>query len=134
MDAYLYRAALYCDLCVINALIAAGKAAPVAADMPPADALLQIVAANGFADESDYDSDDLSKGPYANGGGEADTPQHCDACGVFLENPLTPDGYQYVDEAIQRHAIDGWGDREVLKTWAKFYERCISHPAHTRRG
>jgi len=28
-------------------------------------------------------------GPYPDGGGEADAPQHCGGCGVFLENPLT---------------------------------------------
>ena len=60
--------------------------------MESAEALQQIVSANGFTDENDYDSDDLPKGPYSNGGGEADTPQHCDGCGAFLENPLTGDG------------------------------------------
>jgi hypothetical protein len=58
--------------------IAERKAAPGAIDMPPAEALEQIVSANGFTSESDYDSEDLPKGPYADGGGEADTPQHCD--------------------------------------------------------
>jgi hypothetical protein len=52
--------------------------------MSPAEALQQIVSANGFTSESDYDSDDLPKGPYAQGGGEADTPQHCEGCGQFL--------------------------------------------------
>jgi hypothetical protein len=62
--------------------------------MEPAEALQQIVSANGFTDENDYDSDDLPKGPYPNGGGEADTPQYCDGCGILLENPLTQAGYR----------------------------------------
>jgi hypothetical protein len=68
------------------------KAARGAIDILPAEGLEQIVSANGFTSESDYDSDDLPKGPYADGGGEADTPQHCDDCRRFLENPLTGDG------------------------------------------
>jgi hypothetical protein len=121
MDAYLYQAALYCGPCVVKALHAAGKAAPGALDMPPADALFQIVSANGFDSQSDYDSDDLPKGPYADGGGEADTPQHCDACGLFLENPLTGDGTRYVNEKLIEHARDGSGTRAVLKQWAQHY-------------
>jgi hypothetical protein len=49
-------------------------------------------------DESSYDSDEFPKGPYPNGGGEADTPQHCGDCGTFLKNPLTDDGRAYVQE------------------------------------
>ena len=96
MDAYLYKAALWCGPCIIKALVAERKAAPDAIDMLPAEALEQIVSANGFTAESDYDSDYLPKGPYADGGGEADTPQHCDGCRQFLENPLTCDGVVYV--------------------------------------
>ena len=88
MGAYLYKAALWCGPCIIKTLVAERKAAPGAIDMLPAGALEQIVSANGFTSERDYDSDDLPKGPYADGGGEADTPQHCDGCGHFLENPL----------------------------------------------
>ena len=77
MDAYIHKAGLWCGSCVIKALVAAQKAAPSALAMSPAEALQQIVSANGFTSDSDYDSDDLPKGPYADGGGEADTPQHC---------------------------------------------------------
>ena len=84
MDAYIYRAAFWCGPCIIKALVAERKAAPGAIDMCPAEALEQIVPANGFISESRYDSDDLPKGPNAEGGGEADAPQHCDGCGQFL--------------------------------------------------
>jgi hypothetical protein len=74
-DAYIFQAALFCPLCV--------------ADM----------GFTQFQCESSEDSDAIPAGPYANGGGEADCPQHCDRCGVFLHNPLTPDGEDYVREA-----------------------------------
>ena len=38
------------------------------------------------------DSDVWPQLAAGRGGGEADSPQHCDTCGVFLENPLTPEG------------------------------------------
>ena len=74
MDAYIYRAALWCGPCIIKALVAERKAALGAIDMSPVEALEQIVSAKGFTSESHYDSDDLPKGPHAEGGGEADAP------------------------------------------------------------
>ena len=74
MKAYMYQAALLCQDC--------GEAARAKLDTAgqgPANA----------ADEYSYDSDDYPKGPYADGGGEADCEQHCDHCGEPLDNPLT---------------------------------------------
>lgn len=89
--------------------------------------------------ESTYDSDDWPKGPFPDGGGEADTPQHCGACGVFLENPLTTDGCAYVREQLapyvspgdcelgEQRRADMIADRAaedgnpVLATWAREY-------------
>jgi len=85
MEAFMYQAALYCAPCgekIRADLDAAGKR--------PEDP----------AAESTYDSDVYPKGPYPDGGGEADSPQHCDACNVFLENPLTQDGHAYVAEQV----------------------------------
>lgn len=101
MDAYIYKAALWCGPCVIKTLVAEKKAAPGAIDMTPAVALEQIVSANGFTTENDYDSDDLPKGPHTDGGGEADSPQHCNGCRQFLENPLTGDGIVYVEDSLR---------------------------------
>ena len=125
MDAYIYRAALWCGPCVIKALVAARKAAPGAINMSPADALQQIASANGFTSESDYDSDDLPKGPITDGGGEADTPRHCEACKRFLANPLTGDGLIWVEDAIRdwlttRKATAATTD--TLNEWADFYK------------
>jgi hypothetical protein len=128
MDAYTYRAALWCGPCVVQTLVEERRAAPPALDMEPARALEQIVSANGFTSESDYDSDDLPKGPYPDGGGEADTPQHCDGCGLFLRNPLTPDGYRYPIERLVEHARTGEGRAEVLKAWAERYQATVYEP------
>src|SRR6516164_8054322 len=86
IDAYVYQAALLCRDCAVATMnefelhnMFCGSTCGLAA-WPHS------------WQESDY----YPQGPYANGGGEADSPQHCDACGVFLENPLTPDGTRYV--------------------------------------
>jgi hypothetical protein len=70
----------------------------------------------------------LPKGPYSNGGGEADTPQHCDGCGVFIENPLTGDGCRYVNEKLCEHARDGSGNAKVLEQWAEHYNAGFHAP------
>lgn len=72
MDVYVYQAALLCAEC--------GEAVRrELGDEPPV-----------------YDSDDYPAGPFADGGGESYVPEHCDRCGVFLENPLTEVGVVYV--------------------------------------
>lgn len=82
MKAYIYQAALLCEECTrkrINTLLAGSS---------------REIADTG-------DSDDFPQGPYSDGGGESDTPQHCDHCAVFLENPLTADGEDYVRYVVQ---------------------------------
>ena len=95
MDAYAYNAALYCADC--------------------AQEIIDDCRAKGIAD--DGDTDGFPQGPFADGGGEADCPQHCDNCQCFLENPLTTDGVEYVREAL----ADGSSDPEVESLWAEFY-------------
>ncbi len=93
MDAYAYQAALLCEPCA--------KTVKQRIEKPDVD-----------------DSDTYPQGPYADGGGEADTPQHCTTCLDFLENPLTTDGQAYVIERI----IDGSGATHVLDEWRTFYD------------
>ena len=52
-------------------------------------------------DFSTIDSDDY---PFLVENGESDIPQYCGTCGIFLENPLTSDGYTYV----QKSNNEGW--------------------------
>jgi len=93
MNAYVYQAALICEDC----------AAAVKEHLSAA---------------TDEDSDRYPQGPCCDGGGEADCPQHCDMCHVFLENPLTGDGEQYVRDAITA----GDGNASVLAEWRAFYD------------
>lgn len=116
MDAYIYAADIYCEDCgraIRKDIRRAGNA--------PAHP----------SDESSYDSDEYPKGPYSDGGGEADSPQHCGSgaecinaleledgtkVGCFLENPLTSDGYEYVREQHRE------SPSEVTELWVDHYD------------
>lgn len=95
MDIYIYNAALYCEDC--GETLLANTTKP---DYP-----------------KPWDSSDYPAGPYPDGGGESDCPEHCDNCHVFLENPLTGDGYEYVRENIQ----DAINANPVTAEWASYY-------------
>jgi hypothetical protein len=115
MDAYLYQAALSCTDCARSAMH-------------------QIEFDNMHDGVSSWpksweDSDSYPQGPYPSGGGEADCPQLCVACSVFLENPLTGDGTRYVNEQLIEHARDGSGDKDVLAKWAKHYNAQLYEPS-----
>jgi hypothetical protein len=78
MNAYIYQADIYCEDCgrAIRAELDKAGKAPEHTD-----------------DETTYDSDDYPKGPYPDGGREADSPQVCGSCGIELDNPPTEYGY-----------------------------------------
>ena len=85
----------------------------------------------GTAAASSRESDVYPQGPYGDGGGDADTPNHCDDCDVFLENPLTEDGNEYVREAYaearDKVSLDGVPDKGqwsigVTQMWANHYD------------
>ena len=96
MNAYVYNAALYCEAC----------AAQITSELPL---------------NNDDDLKERPQGPYPDGGGEADAPQHCDACNVFLQNPLTSDGYLYVGELMRDYREDGNGNGAIVAQWRDFY-------------
>jgi hypothetical protein len=100
MRAYIYRAALHCERC--TNLIKSDLTAPA-----------------NPGDENTFDSDDYPKGPYSDGGGESDCPQHCDTCGQFLENPLTTDGIAYIREQIRK--ANPMHPSPAILEWAAFY-------------
>lgn len=99
MNVYVYQAALYCEDC--------------------GEAIISNLKSLRIKDHGDSDS--FPQGTYPEGGGEADTPQHCADCSLFLENDLTPEGEEYVMQTIEAH--DNAGDRssETLKIWREFY-------------
>lgn len=106
MKVFVYQASLYCFDCgqeIRKELDRAGKRP------------------ENVEDETTYDSGDYPKGPYGNGGGEADYPHHCDDCKVFLENPLTDDGYQYVIGTLRDSKAEGGTLSESEEGWMTFY-------------
>ena len=101
MNVYAYRSSLHCEPC--------GRAI-VAKLQPEWD--------NG-------DSSEYPQGPYADGGGEADSPYHCDTCMAHLENPLTDDGLAYVRNVVavetERCGKLGRPVSEIVSEWQAFY-------------
>lgn len=130
MNVYMYGAALYSGAGLIEVLIREGRAAPFARTGGVEALLDEMATGEGIdrADESSFDSctpmgdqPPFPKGPFADGGGEADCPQHCDATGEFLDNPLTEDGSAYVKQAFKAYATDARGNLDVLRVWAGAY-------------
>lgn len=110
MDAYIFQADLYCSDCaeeIRDRLTKEGNA--------PEDP----------SDEYSFDSDDFPKGPYGDGGGESDSPQHCAGCNVFLENPLTEEGTSATEDMIIDSLAHGRWDNEALRTWLPYYDGCF---------
>lgn len=73
----------------------------------------------------DTDSERYPQGPYPDGGGEADSPNHCDRCGIFLHNPLTSVGYGYVNEVLEDWLLGFCPDDTTpvhLFNWAAEYQ------------
>lgn len=105
MDVYIYQADIYCSDC----------ARGIQYD-------IRESCARDYTTPDFEDSDNWPQGPYPDGGGEADCPQHCGACQVFLENPLTGDGYKYARELLAEHYENGRGGFEVLIQWRDFYD------------
>lgn len=103
MDAYVYQAALLCEDCAAN--VKADLDQHRDCDTDPPD-----------------DSDSYPQGPHQDGGGEADSPCHCDHCQTFLENPLTADGAAWLAEAFQAFILNGTGNPEVIEDWWGFYD------------
>lgn len=97
MDAYVYQAALICEDCA-DCIV---------------EELMDFVGPQGRED-----SETWPQGPYADGGGEADSPQHCDNCGLFLENPLTSYGWDEVQACLKE--VRG-RESDVELEWKEFY-------------
>jgi len=101
MNAYIFQADVYCDKC---------------AELIQAEIIRAGQAPQNTEDEDAFDSGEYPKGPYEDGGGEADCPQHCANCHVALLNPLTTVGVQYVIDSLEDSKR---GDIEILRGWAK---------------
>jgi hypothetical protein len=100
MNAYIYQADIYCEDCGERIKAINQKRWSLAWQTAG-------VSVEPFDHE---DSDHLPQGPYPDGGGEADTPQHCAGCMIPLGNPLTAEGVEYVFSAIREELAnpDRW--------------------------
>jgi hypothetical protein len=107
MNTYFYNGDIYCEPC--------GEGIRDLLSVPEYDSF-------DPGDERTWDSSEWPKGPEGDGGGEADTPQHCGQCNLFLANPLTSDGYSYLITTIQHATIIGADiDVGVLFLWMSYY-------------
>lgn len=48
---------------------------------------------------------------------ETDSPSHCPHCGALIREALTPDGVEYVRNALREFAVGNGGDKDVLVEW-----------------
>jgi hypothetical protein len=115
MQAYVFDAALLCEECGTEAIQDLTEDRSVPPERPV----------------DKQDSDEWPQGPFGEGGGEADCPQHCASCGVFLENPLTDKGHDYVREQYARARdetdLTSCGSIGVTQMWANHYA-CLELP------
>jgi hypothetical protein len=81
--AYTYRAEIYCQACVTEAMIATGDASPAARDMTTADVLDQCADASSIdrTDEHSYDSFEFPKVVFLH---QLADGAPCDRCGSEL--------------------------------------------------
>ena len=96
MEAYIYQADIHCADCN--------------------DKVVDCLEKRGIK-KTEHDSDAWPQGPYSNGGGEADYPQHCCQCNVFMKNSLTSYGVDYV-----KHWVKQTPQSEVTKEWQDYYD------------
>lgn len=105
MDVFIYKADTWCEDCIAKV-----KADIAARGETPANP----------GDEHTYDSDDYPKGPFSND--ESDSPTHCCKCHVFMEQPLTSAGYQYVAEILNEEGVNTLESlSDVGREWASYY-------------
>lgn len=100
MDAYIYQADLICEDCAAKVKRKLDK---------------QRIEDTG-------DSGDYPQGPYSDGGGEADSAQHCGMCNVFLENPLTSHGAEDIKQRIAEDIKSGKYNPVSIGTWIDYYD------------
>ena len=93
-------------------------------------------------DEESFDSDDFPKGPFGDGGGEADSVHHCDSnesclnaielpcrskIGAWLGNDLTDEGADWLARSVRESIFrDDAHGRQVNRLWSLKYGDRIS--------
>lgn len=106
MNVYVYQAALLCEEC---------------GDKCKAELTAEGNAPKNPSNENTFDSDNFPKGPYASDSNEADSPHHCEHCGIFLENPLTNEGHSSLYGMVLE-ALKAGKCSDALREWVNFYD------------
>jgi hypothetical protein len=126
-DVYMFQGSLYCEDCGRDIQDTMRKT-----DRSPPDE----------HDEESFDSNDFPKGPFGDGGGEADSIHHCDSnetclnavelpckskIGAWLGNSLTSDGDEWLASSIRESIFrDDAHGRQVNRLWRIKYSDPLS--------
>ena len=100
MKIYMFDGDVYCKPC--------GEA--IAATLPDPDAW-----------EREHPDSNSYPIAYDSSEGEADSPEHCGKCGLFLERNLTEDGVRYVKEIVSEDLETESEIVGIVKEWIDFY-------------
>ena len=100
MTIYMFQADVYCKPC--------GEA--IAATLPDPDAW-----------EREHPDSNSYPIAYDSSEGEADSPEHCDKCSLFLERNLTEYGVRYVKEIVAEDLSTEDKIVGIVKEWIDFY-------------
>ena len=100
MTIYMFQADVYCKPC--------GEA--IAATLPDPDAW-----------EREHPDSNSYPIAYDSSEGEADSPEHCDKCSLFLERNLTEYGGRYVKEIVAEDLSTEDKIVGIVKEWIDFY-------------
>lgn len=138
---YIYNADIYCDSCgeaIIKELLSRDETVEVDCRSckwkGPLTTELEATTTNSTGwmlcpqcglysvayDEYKYDSDDFPK-DNSHCSSESDSPQHCGACGEFLENDLTTEGIDYVVSMLVDAYQSGKPISNTLKAYYSYY-------------
>ena len=100
MKIYMFDGDVYCTPC--------GEA--IAATLPDPDAW-----------EREHPDSNSYPIAYDSSEGEADSPEHCDKCNLFLERNLTEEGVRYVKEIVAEDLSTEDKIVGIVKEWIDFY-------------
>ena len=100
MKIYMFNGDVYCKPC--------GEA--IAATLPDPDAW-----------EREHPDSNSYPIAYDSSEGEADSPEHCGRCSLFLERNLTEDGVRYVKELAAEDLSTEGEIGSIVKEWIDFY-------------
>ena len=130
--AAIYQADIWCDDC---AYAIKGRIWAESEDHPAPSNIEAWEKGVGYDDERNYDSAEYPK--HCDDDEESDCPQHCAAgpdclnayrydgenlSGYFFGNSLTPEGEDYVVDAVKEDVASGCVDSVACTVWMPYYD------------